>query len=463
MTVPSLWKTSNVSPIYKKGAHSDPLNYRPISLTSVCCKTMERILANKLNEYLTDHDLLSNSQFGFRSGRSVQDQLLLTYDFISDQYDQKKIVELILFDFSKAFDLIPHAIIIEKLSLLGFRDPVLGWIADFLRGRDMRVVIAGCSSSSKPVTSGVPQGSVLGPLLFIIFINHLIHDLQSFAGMFADDLKIYLGMPRDPASYSDGVQSLQVDINSLVARASSWGLVFAPHKCIRLRFTRAYHATPPPLPLFLGHTQLFVRDSARDLGVVIDSELRFHNHIAITSTKALGVSNNILRGTICRSPEFMKTVFISHIRPILDFCSSVWNLDYVMDVRSLESVQRRWTKKTDGFSLLPYHERLRRLSLFSVWGRLLRADLILAWKITHDLIPSLSGILVPSTNTHTRGHQYKLAVRRTKTEARRRFFSNRVVTTWNNLPSEVVMSPSLQIFKSRLHEALGDLLFFYYE
>ena len=159
----------------------------------------------------------------------------------------------------------------------------------------------------------------------------------------------------------------------------------------------------------------------------------------------------------------MKTVFISHIRPILDFCSSVWNLDYVMDVRSLESVQSKWTKKTDGFSLLPYHERLRRLSLFSVWGRLLDADLILAWKITHDLIPSLSGILVPSTNTHTRGHQYKLAVRRTKTEARRRFFTNRVVTTWNNLPSEVVMSPSLQIFKSRLHEALGDLLFFYYE
>ena len=154
----------------------------------------------------------------------------------------------------------------------------------------------------------------------------------------------------------------------------------------------------------------------------------------------------------------MKTVFISHIRPILDFCSSVWNLDYVMDVRSLESVQRQWTKKTDGFSQLSYYERLQRLSLFSVWGRLLRADLILTWKITHDLIPSLSNILVPSNNVHTRGHPYKLAVRRTQMEPRRRFFANRVVTTWNNLPFEVVTSSSLPIFKSRLHKALGDLL-----
>ena len=197
--------------------------------------------------------------------------------------------------------------------------------------------------------------------------------------------------------------------------------------------------------------------------MMIDSDLRFHNHATITSTKALGVSNNILRGTICRTPEFMKTVFISHIRPIMDFCSSVWNLDYIMDVRSLESVQRRWTKKIDGFSQLSYYERLQRLSLFSVWGRFLRADLILAWKITHDFIPPLSDILVPSTNTRTRGHPYKLAVRRTETEARRRFFANRVVTTWNNLPTEVVTSPSLPIFKSRLHDALGDLLYFYYD
>ena len=248
--VPGLWKSSNVSPIYKKGAHADPLNYRPISLTSVCSKTMERILARAMNDYLTDHDLLSNSQFGFRSGRSVQDQLLLTYDHITDEYDQGKIVELILFDFSKAFDLIPHRTIIEKLSLLGFRNPLLGWIADFLRGRDMRVVVAGCTSSPRPVPSGVPQGSVLGPLLFIIFINHLSHDLHSLAGMFADDLKIYLGMPRDPASYSDGVRALQGDIISLAARASSWGLTFAPHKCVRLRFVRPYKDTPPPITSF---------------------------------------------------------------------------------------------------------------------------------------------------------------------------------------------------------------------
>ena len=462
MSVPSLWKYSSISPIFKKGSHADPLNYRPISLTSICSKTMERILANAINEYLDSNNLLSDSQFGFRAGRSVQEQLLLTYDQITRDYDEGKIVELVLFDFSKAFDLVPHSIILEKLQLLGFQNPILGWMDDFLKGRHMRVAVSGVVSSPRPVPSGVPQGSVLGPLLFIIFINYLIHDLQSFSNLFADDLKIYFGMHRDPVSYANGIRSIQTDIDLLVARASSWGLTFAPHKCIRLRFVRHFRDTPLPLPLYLNNTQLVVSETARDLGVTVDSELRFHNQIAQTQAKAFGMSNNILRGTICRSPEFMKVIFISHVRPLLDCCSPVWNTDYILDIKSLESVQRHWTKKINGFSELSYHERLQRLSLFSIWGRLLRADLIMVWKITHGLVPCLTDILPRSTISFTRGHPYKLAVTRSESDARKRFFSNRVVTTWNNLPTNVVMSSSLPIFKSRLHSSLGELLYFYY-
>ena len=364
---------------------------------------------------------------------------------------------------SIANDLVPHSIILEKLHLLGFRNPVLGWMGDFLGGRHMRVTVSGVASSSRPVPSGVPQGSVLGPLLFIIFINYLVHDLHSFSCLFADDLKIYLGVPRDPVSYTEGIRSIQTDINLLVARASSWGLTFAPHKCIRLRFVRPYKDTPLPLPLYLNNSQLKVSEFARDLGVTVDTELRFHKHIGQTQARAFGVSNDILRGTICRSPEFMKVIFISHVRPLLDFCSPAWNTGFIMDVKSLENVQRRWTKKIDGFSELTYHERLQRLSLYSIWGRLLRADLIMVWKITHNLVPYLSDILPRSAIDFTRGHPHKLAVTRSQTEARKRFFSSRVVTAWNNLPYDVVMSPSLPIFKSRLHSAWGDLLYFYYD
>ena len=213
--VPGPWKNSNITPIYKKGLHSDPLNYRPISLTSICSKSMERIVSDAIRHHLEENHLLSDAQFGFRPGRSVQDQLIITYDYITQQYDIGNVVDLVLFDFKKAFDMVPHSILLDKLFLLGLRDPLLGWIADFLRNRTMRVVVSGITSTSRPVSSGVPQGSVIGPLLFIVFINHLIHDLHSFTQLFADDLKLYLGLSRDGSTYTTGHSLMQSDIDLL--------------------------------------------------------------------------------------------------------------------------------------------------------------------------------------------------------------------------------------------------------
>ena len=230
-----------------------------------------------------------------------------------------------------------------------------------------------------------------------------------------------------------------------------------------LRFARPFSDAPGPEPININGFALPIQSEARDLGVNVDTTLRFHRHIASILTKALGVSANILHGTVCRTPEFMKQIYIAHIRPLLDFCSPVWNTGYIADIRSLEAVQRRWTKRIDGFSDMQYSDRLRHLSLFSIWGRLLRADLVLAWKITHELSPPLANILSQSGAGITRGHRFKLVVYRSETEARRRFFTRRVVTTWNNLPSHVVESTSLDMFKSRLHKALGDLLYYYHD
>ena len=209
---------------------------------------MERIIVSAIQDYLDQNNILSPSQFGFSAGRSVQDQLILTYNTITHEYDLGNIVELVLFDFKKAFELVPHNILMDKLLLLGFQDPLLGWIGDFLCGRTMRAVVSGSQSSSRPVRSGVPQGSVIGPLLFVIFVNHLIHDLNSHTNLFADDLKLFAGIQRDLPSYINGISSIQSDIDKLEARAKSWGLEFAAHKCIRLRFARPFANIPPPLP-----------------------------------------------------------------------------------------------------------------------------------------------------------------------------------------------------------------------
>ena len=186
------WGISEVVPIFKKGSRSLPLNYRPISLTSILCKVMERIVVEQMYDYLERNSVLSDDQFGFRRGRTVDDQLLLTYDYVTLSLDSGDVIDLVLFDFSKAFDVVNHDVLLTKLWCLGIRGRLWHWIDSFLRGRKMYVSVGGAHSSCQDVTSGVPQGSVLGPLLFLFFVNLLPSFLICKCKIFADDLKLYL-------------------------------------------------------------------------------------------------------------------------------------------------------------------------------------------------------------------------------------------------------------------------------
>lgn len=177
--------------------------------------------------------------------------------------------------------------------------------------------------------------------------------------------------------------------------------------------------------------------------------------------KASGLANNLLRSTICRSPHFMVSLFVMHIRPIMDYCSSVWNVGFLGDLRLLESVQRRWTKSVDGLAELDYSSRLKQLGLFSIKGRFLRADLIKYWRIIRELDGGayLGGLFRRAPDARTRGHPYKLLMPACNTDIKRRFFGARCVLLWNSLPTCVVESDSLATFKRLLAEFLGDVLF----
>ena len=325
------------------------------------CKTMERIIAKDLNAYFDKNNVLSDHQFGFRPGYSPVEQLLLTYNDVSLWYDSGKCVNLVLFDFSKAFDRVNHDLLLLKLHSIGVKGQLLGWLSDFLVGRDMSVCIAGVRSPSNTVLSGVPQGSVLGPLLFLVFINHLVCGLACYYKIFADDLKIYL------ASSSAADPDLQVCIDFLDSRARDWGLQFNISKCANLRFQRGLHPNEDSL-FHIGGTPIEYASVHGDLGVSVDCHLKFHRHIELISAKVGGIASNILRSTVCRSPEFMMTVLISHLRPILEYASPIWNTGYHGDLKVLESVQRRWTKQVKGLFHLDYMARLRNLKLFSVKG-----------------------------------------------------------------------------------------------
>lgn len=199
--------------------------------------------------------------------------------------------------------------------------------------------------------------------------------------------------------------------------------------------------------------------SHKDLGVTIDSSLRFHLHIRSIVNKASGLSTNLLRSTLCRSPDFMISLYKTHIRPLLEYSSCAWNTGYIGDLRLLESVQRKWTKHIDGLSELPYSKRLQVLGLYSVQGRLLRADIIKYWKIFHNessITPDQIFDLAPPYIT--RGHRFKILHSFSSLEARR-FFSIRCVGLWNSIPAEIVSLNSLHAFKSALHTLLSHLLY----
>lgn len=455
--VPDDWKVSHVIPIYKKGSRSDPLNYRPISLTPIPCKSLERLVSHALFGFLEDHSVLDNSQFGFRAGRSVSDQMLLTYNKITQWYDRCLVVDLILFDFVKAFDRVHHRTLLDKLLAIGITGNLWRWISSFLTNRRMLVSVSGSLSSDVNIASGVPQGSVLGPLLFIIFVNHICSSLTCNYMMFADDLKLYLQHP-DNSSFLAS-PDLQHNINSLASTSASWGLQFAPQKCVHIRFRRGRDVDVGPL-YFLDGVGLRLVDSHKDLGITVDNKLRFHAHIRQTVAVAGGIASNLLKSTVCRTPSFMKSLLISDIRPLLDFASPVWNTGFQGDFRLLESVQRRWTKQVLNMSNLSYQERLLNLNLFSIKGRLIRSDLIMCYKIFHDLsIIKPLDLFIMAPVLGTRGHSLKIFHTRTETEARRRFFSCRIVELWNSLPRDVVEAPTLNQFKSKLATTLHNLLF----
>ena len=367
--LPKQWKESQVIPIFKKGSRYSPLNYRPISLTSVCCKTLERVIVDCLYEYCESNSLFNKCQFGFRRGHTVEDQLLLTYNQVAEWYDIGFTVDVVLFDFSKAFDVVSHELLLEKLRLLGIGGRLLSWIGDFLTARTMRVAVSGSCSCEVSVESGVPQGSVLGPLLFVLYVNYLPNYVLSKCKFFADDLKIYLPIRLcDTSNTSQDITLCQNDINSIVEVSDSWGLTLNAAKCSVLRFQRGRSVESGDLEGYycINDTPVPFVESCRDLGVLVDNQLKFHSHIQSIVSRAAGLSVNLLSSTLCRAKEFMLPLFLSHIRPLLEFSSCVWNTGFVGDVRLLEGVQRRWTKKIDSFEDLPYSQRLSLLNLYSV-------------------------------------------------------------------------------------------------
>ena len=398
------------------------------------------------------------NQFGFCEGRSACDQLLLTYHDIYSSFDKGLTTDLIFFDYSKAFDKVCHSVMLDKLASIGINQELIIWIKCFLTNRVMQVRVAGSLSSTSQVKSGVPQGSVLGPLLFLIYVNHTVKDLHSRYMIFADDTKLYLSHQANSTDVA--VPQLQQDINTLVRTSSSWGLLMNIDKCVCMRFARGRSTYANELsPYSIGNMPIKFASSHKDLGVLIDVSLKPHSHVRKISGKCNGMITNLLTSTLCRDKEFLMNIYLSHIRPKMEYCSPVWNLEYLGDTRMLERLQRRWTRQVWNLRELSYAERLRSLDLFSVQGRLLRADLILVWKIFNGKCGISPEQIFTLNRSTLRGHPLKIYVPRTELELTRRFFSTRVISEWNLLAADTVTASTLDSFKGLVQRDLGQKLY----
>ena len=327
----------------------------------------------------------------------------------------------------------------------------------------MRVRVANGLSSPVRVVSGVPQGSVLGPLLFLIYINHAVSSITCSFKIFADDIKFYITLPHRDIPYN---YEMQDNIDRLVQTGRAWGLEMNENKCFCMRFgpTRSVpsHLSLSPYKIF-NNAIKFVH-SHSDLGVTIDKDLKFHSHIRRVVGVASGLSVNMLGATVCRDRNFLLNIYKSLVRPHLEYASCVWNTGFIGDMRLIEGVQRRWTKSISELSDLPYGQRLEALDLFSMRGRLLRSDLIMVWKIFHGKsVLNPESFFVMDTSRRTRGHRFKIFLPRFNHDLRKRFFCVRVIHAWNNLSASTVEAETLECFKSLLMRDLGQCLYEYYD
>ena len=447
--LPHDWRRAFVSPIYKKGSRHLPENYRPISLTAILCKLMERFVRDVLISHLVDNRLLSKKQYGFISGRSTTTQLLFYLDECTRITAGGGVVDSIYLDFSKAFDTVPHKRLLGKLEAYGIKGELHEWIKAFLSNRSQEVVVNGSKSAPAPVISGIPQGTVLGPVLFVIYINDLLDNITSGGLMFADDTKIY----RQITSRDDALE-LQADINKLEDWSKLWQLYFNYEKCHVLTLGKFVNTRHTQRYTVYGNQMEHVFEE-KDLGITIDHELKFEDHIA----KKVAVANAIV-GQMRRSFSYLdcdtfKRIYVAFVRPHLEYGEAVWSPNLMRNIVALENVQIRATKIVDGLSKLTYSERLRRLDLPTLVFRRRRGDIIEMFKHFHTYDKSTLAPSFKPRERLSRQHQFQLHMPPTRDGTngpQTNFFFQRTTKIWNDLPASVVEAESVNQFKNRLDE-----------
>ena len=451
-----------ICPLHKGGSRSIPKNFRPVALTSHIIKVFERVIRRALVRYLEDNGYMAPGQHGFRALRSTLTQLLSHYDSVLMDLESGACSDTIYLDFSKAFDKVDHGVLHHKLRDLGIHGKMGNWLHAFLHNRQQSVVVEGHKSDPSIVTSGVPQGTVMGPILFLVLILDISHgtDTSTRVTSFADDTRA-----SRPIHSQDDIDTLQQDINTIYSWADRVNMEFNGDKfeCLRCwPHQDKSHLLDNHHYKDSSDKDIEEPSEVKDLGILFSPDLSFRVHIDKMIKQTNKLTGWVFRTFRTRSVKVMMTVWRSLIQPRLDYCSQLWSPADATTINNLEDIQRHFTSRVAGMKNWEYWERLNKLKLYSQERRRERYAIIFIWKCAVGLV---DGYKLDFINNARRG---RLCVVRpvnknAPTQVRRASESSLAVKgarAFNLLPKEVrditlPVSKSVVPFKTKLDNFLS--------
>ena len=452
--IPDDWRLANVTPIFKKGKKSEPGNYRPVSLTNVIGKIMERVVKKGIMEYVDKNRILANSQHGFRSGRSVQTNLVEFLNTATRWLDEGKSFDVIYLDYSKAFDKVSHKRLVIKLEEAGIKGKLLAWLIDWLRERKQRVRVNDEYSDWIDVLSSVVQGSVLGGILFDLFIDDIDDEvIEALIRKYADDTKVAKIVEND-----EDAKEMQKIVDNLAAWASKWGMEYNIKKCKVLHVGK----NNPRNRYYMNGAELEQTKEEKDLGVWMVDNLKPSKQCATAARNANFALGQLQRAFHYRKKECLIPLYKTFVRPRLESSVAAWSPWYETDIRVLEKVQERVIRMLSNVRGRTYEERLKETGLTTLKERRTRGDLIETFKtlkgfnkvekeewfveVGHEARATRANTVVTEDGETRKEHVLQLE--RARLGVRKHFFTVRAAKKWNELPEVVKKQTSINGFKN---------------
>lgn len=451
-TFPSFWKIAHIVPVHKKEDPKIVTNYRPISLLCVISKIFEKCMYKYLYNYIIENNLLSRHQSGFRSGDSTVNQLLSIVNEFSNALDLGKEIRVIFFDISKAFDRVWHKGLLFKIQNLGITGNLFTWIKSYLSTRKQKVIINGKESSVLEINAGVPQGSILGPLFFIIFINDIVTNISCTIKLFADDTSIYIII--DQNNSHSASSELNSDLRLIHEWSNKWLVKFNPNKTESLLISRKTNQISYPT-LYFDNTPVNEVSKHKHLGLTLNSTLHWGDHIDEIIAKANSKLNILRSLKYDLDRKTLTIMYFTFIRPMIEYCDIIIDNCPEYYKTKLEQVNIEAARIATGATRLVSIE-----TLFSECGwdkleiRREKHKLTQFFKIVNNLTPEyLTDLLPPNFDTihnyNTRNSQ-NLPSQYCRTSYHLNSFFPSCICLWNNLPQNIKNSTSINSFKLSL-------------